>query len=227
MHSPRSYAGISGEDRRADRRQRLIESAHNLLADGGPAAITVTKVCKDAGLTPRYFYEHFGNREALIEAIVDLESDLMISVTLDAILSTDGDPKVRAEAGMRALLAALTADPRATRIARDKTHDEVVLRMRPALAARLTAALAEHAAIIWPDTVTHPQRVLLASSLAIGGALQLIDTWLQNETDLSRDDVARIAAEFAVSTGRAVLASGLPPANSDDSMPSNRLEIED
>lgn len=207
MHSPRSYAGISGEDRRADRRRRLIDAAHNLLADGGPAAITVTNVCKHAGLTPRYFYEHFPSRDALIAAIVDVESDLMISVTLDAILSAQGDPKMRAEAGMRALLAALTADPRATRIARDKSHDEVVLRMRPALAARLTAALAGHATIIWPEAVAHSQRVLLASSLAIGGALQLIDTWLQGETDLSQNDVAHIAAEFAVSTGRAVLSS--------------------
>jgi hypothetical protein len=100
----------------------------------------------------------------------------------------------------------MTADPRATRIARAESDDEIVLRMRPALAARLTASLSDNAAMIWPDAVAHSQRVTLASSLAIGGILQLIATWLQGDTDLSRDDVARIAGAFAVSTGRAVLS---------------------
>lgn len=38
----RVYGGVAEEDRRSDRRKRLIDSAYNLLAAGGPEAVTVT-----------------------------------------------------------------------------------------------------------------------------------------------------------------------------------------
>jgi AcrR family transcriptional regulator len=205
--TPRAYAGIAGDQRQADRRRRLIDAALDLLAEGGPAAITVTGVCRQAGLTARYFYEHFANRDALLEAIVDAEADLIIAVTLAATVAAEGGVQARGEAGVRALLDALDADPRAVRISRERRDDEVVLRMRAAITQRLTAAFVEHAALMWPDVAARPERVFLASSLTIGGVLALVTDWLDGDTDLSRDELIRVAAQFTVATGAVVLSA--------------------
>jgi AcrR family transcriptional regulator len=168
--------------------------------------MTVTGVCKRAGLTARYFYEHFPNREALLDAIVDAETEAVTRVTYAATLAATGGPQARGEAGIRALLDALEEDPRTITITRDRRQDEVVLRMRAAITARLSQTFAENAELMWPNAAAHPERILLASSLTIGGVLQLVVDWLDGRTDLSRDELIRIAAQFTVATGDAVLS---------------------
>lgn len=202
----RAYGGVDGDERRADRRRRLLEAAVDLMAEGGPATVTVTGTCKRAGLTARYFYEHFPNRDALVAAIVDAESEAIITVALAAVAAAGGGPQDRGEVAIGALLDAFTADPRAARITRERGNDEVVLRMRAAVTARLTAAFADNADLMWPGIHADRQRILLASSLTIGGVLQLIVTWLEGQTDLTREDVARIGAQFTIATGRTVLS---------------------
>jgi len=207
MATPRAYAGIAGDERQADRRRRLIEAAVDLLASGGPAAVTVTAVCKQARLTQRYFYEHFPNRDALLEAVVDAEADLIIEIARTATLAATGGPQARGEAGVRALVEALEADPRAVRISRERGNDEVVLRMRAAVTARLTEAFIENAALMWPNAGAHPERIALASSLTIGGVMQLIVDWLEGDSGMTREELVRIAAEFTLATGRVVLST--------------------
>ena len=59
------WAGIPAEDRRADRRVRLLDAAFELLGTEGWSATTVRAVCQAAQLNPRYFYESFdGPRRA-------------------------------------------------------------------------------------------------------------------------------------------------------------------
>jgi len=205
--TPRTYAGVAGDERQADRRRRLIDAALDLLASGGPAAITVTGVCKQAHLTARYFYEHFPNRDALLEAVVDAEADLIIAVARTATLAAEGGPQARGEAGVRALVEALESDPRAVRISRERGHDEVVLRMRAAVTARLTAAFVENAALMWPNATEHPERIALASSLTIGGVMALLVDWLDGGTGITRDELVRMAAEFTLATGEVVLSA--------------------
>lgn len=204
--TPRAYAGIDGSERQAERRRRLIDAGYDLLAEGGPAAMTVTGVCKQAGLTARYFYEHFANRDALLSAIVETEADMIIGVGLGAALAAGEDPLGRAEAAVRALLDALDADPRAVRVSRERSDDEVVLRMRAAIADRLTKSFAENATLIWPDAAAYPERVGLAASLTVGGVLQIITGWLDDASGLPRDELVRIAGRFAIATGDVVLS---------------------
>ncbi len=206
MATPRAYGGIAFDDRLAERRQRLVDAAYTLLAEGGPAAITVTGVCKEARLTARYFYEHFASRDVLLSALTEAEADRIITLGLTAALGAAPDPQARGEAAVRALLDALEKDHRATRISRERGGDEVVLRMRAEIAGRLTASFAEHAAIMWPQAIGYPERVTLASSLTVGGVLQIITDWLSSDGAVPRDELIRIAARFVIATGDAVLA---------------------
>src|SRR4029079_8561538 len=70
----RNYAGLSAEERREARRERLIEGAIRAYGELGYRNTTVKAVCEAAGLTERYFYESFANSEALLVAAFDTVS---------------------------------------------------------------------------------------------------------------------------------------------------------
>nr|WP_225952206.1 TetR/AcrR family transcriptional regulator [Mycobacterium sp. OAS707] len=59
------------QDRQVLRRDELISAGVDLL--GGPAgpALTVRAVCRAAGLTERYFYESFADRDDFVRAVYD------------------------------------------------------------------------------------------------------------------------------------------------------------
>jgi AcrR family transcriptional regulator len=61
----RRYSGQSFEDRISDRKSRLIEATLEVAARSGLEGTSVAAICGQAGLTARYFYESFPNREAI------------------------------------------------------------------------------------------------------------------------------------------------------------------
>ena len=65
------WSGVPLEDRQVLRRDELIAAGVQLLGgDGGPA-VTVRAVCREAGLTERYFYESFTERDEFVRAVYD------------------------------------------------------------------------------------------------------------------------------------------------------------
>lgn len=62
----RSYRGMTQEQRTAERRERFLEAGLNIFGNEGFHAATVRKICKEAGLTDRYFYESYNSMEALL-----------------------------------------------------------------------------------------------------------------------------------------------------------------
>src|ERR1700754_2671567 len=70
----RNYAGLSAQERRLARRERLIEGAIRAYGELGYRNTTVKAVCEAAGLTERYFYESFANSEALLVAAFETVS---------------------------------------------------------------------------------------------------------------------------------------------------------
>lgn len=65
-NSGRSYRGMTLEQRTAERRERFLEAGLNVFGNEGFHAATVRKICKEAGLTDRYFYESYSSMEALL-----------------------------------------------------------------------------------------------------------------------------------------------------------------
>ena len=64
----RRYRGSSTEERRAVRRQQLIDAAIQVYGEYGYRHSGVKQVCDAAGLTQRYFYESFGHSDELLIA---------------------------------------------------------------------------------------------------------------------------------------------------------------
>src|SRR5215510_13876568 len=56
-------------------RASIVAAAMRLLAKGGPEAVTMRRVAKDVGVTAMAIYHHFPDRDALLRALADVESD--------------------------------------------------------------------------------------------------------------------------------------------------------
>ncbi|MFI6171953.1 TetR/AcrR family transcriptional regulator [Nocardia sp. NPDC051052] len=67
----RTWGGRTTEERRAERRARLIDAALDGWIENGWAAVTMRGVCQRTALNDRYFYEHFADRDDLLGATWD------------------------------------------------------------------------------------------------------------------------------------------------------------
>lgn len=112
----RSYAGLPPEERVARRRQQFIEAGRQLFGTVGYRKTTVRLLCKEAGLTDRYFYESFPSIEALLVAVYEGLIDELERAILTAFLS---DPEADLEARIRSGVDALfqvAEDPLLSRV---------------------------------------------------------------------------------------------------------------
>jgi AcrR family transcriptional regulator len=196
---------MAASDRLADRRRRLLDAALDLLADGGAAAVTVTGVCKGAGLTARYFYEHFENREALLEALLAEEAEAAIASILEATTSAPPDPRARAVAGVTAVLDAFDSDPRRAALGHGASDDDLLVLTRVKVAGRMADEFAAHVALVLPGADRDP-RTALAAPVIINGVLQIVLGWLNGQTSLTREQVIELSVDYTFATAGVLLA---------------------
>lgn len=65
------WSGVPLENRQALRRDELIAAGVARLGSAQGPALTVRGVCQSAGLTERYFYESFTDRDEFVRAVYD------------------------------------------------------------------------------------------------------------------------------------------------------------
>src|SRR5882762_4628969 len=111
LHRP--YGGVSAEDRRAGRRQRLLDAGLELFGTQGIAATTIADVCEEAGLTKRYFYESFATIDDLAGAVFGDVTDRLVEQVEPAVAAGEGiDPRP----ALTVYLGAVLGDPRLARL---------------------------------------------------------------------------------------------------------------
>lgn len=65
----RQYGGVDAEVRRKDRREKFIAAGLEEFGTKGYVKSTIKGICQLAGLTERYFYESFQNKEDLLVVV--------------------------------------------------------------------------------------------------------------------------------------------------------------
>ncbi|MFC8525968.1 TetR/AcrR family transcriptional regulator [Nocardia sp. NPDC057227] len=187
----RSYAGVSAAERRSGRRVALLREGRRIWGESGHAAVTVRGVCKAAGLTDRYFYEHFASREELLVAIADEVRDLLLGTLIQVGLTSPGSPEQRLRAALHALLEVIATDPHVHHIAAGELSP-LLLERRRALLATMAAIVVEYAPAqlgIAPD----PPSLARAALFVAGGLSQLVEAWLDGTLELSTGELAEHA----------------------------------
>lgn len=112
----RRYGGKSIEERRAERREKLLDAGLELFGTAGYGSTTIEMLCAATRLNPRYFYEAFQTREALLEAVYDRHVGRVLAEVRAAISSAPADPRERLETGLRAFVSGVLADQREARV---------------------------------------------------------------------------------------------------------------
>ncbi|MGH6872554.1 MAG: TetR/AcrR family transcriptional regulator [Rhizomicrobium sp.] len=107
----RRYSGQSFADRQADRRTRLVRGALHVAGRLGLEGASVAAICAQAGLTARYFYESFPNREAIfVEAYRAAQEEAL------ARMAEARDRKDPARGALRGFFTALQSNPGLARV---------------------------------------------------------------------------------------------------------------
>ena len=122
--------------RAAERRVQLVRAGYALLGGEGAAATTMRAVCREAGLSLRYFYENFADREALLIEIYDQTAHGLVDAVTTRLADAPDDETARARAAFDAAAQYFADDPRRGRDdprRRDPEHrlDRLVHRSRP------------------------------------------------------------------------------------------------
>ncbi|MFI9509017.1 TetR/AcrR family transcriptional regulator [Nocardia sp. NPDC052566] len=198
----RSYGGVSAEDRRAERRTRLLTVGRRLWGETGLSAVTVRGVCKAAGLTDRYFYEHFANRDELLVAIVDELSDQLLAAMVQAGLNAEGAAADKLRAGLHAFLELAAGDPHVHRIvASDPAGVPELVHRRREILGRIADLVVQYA----PDALgaqPDPDQLRRAALFITGGVNQLIEGWLDGTVELTVDELATETARLSIAALR-------------------------
>jgi AcrR family transcriptional regulator len=195
----RAYRGVSADDRRADRRARLIEAGLDVIGSEGLANMTMTAVCARAGLTERYFYESFRNLDELLVALFDKFAGEAADAILHALDGAPPDLFERCRAAAGALIAVLTEDPRKARTFAEAIGSEALRARRDRTVRGYAAVLAGQIRELAPVPDSHPQpRLELVTTMLVGGLAEAVASWLNGAIDISRDQLVEDAARVAV-----------------------------
>jgi AcrR family transcriptional regulator len=209
----RRYGGKTAEERRAERRTRLLDAGLELFGTVGYAATTIEMLCAATHLNPRYFYEEFETRESLLAAVYDRHVQAVMGAVAEALESAPPDPRARLDAGLRAFVDGALADERAARI----NYFEMVGvsraledRRRDVLRAYADTIADQVAAVATPDQLGRLDRRLAAVAL-VGATDGLIIDWLSDPERGDSDTIITTLLEiFAPLTTTNVGASLQP-----------------
>ncbi|MBB4855345.1 AcrR family transcriptional regulator [Mycobacteroides chelonae] len=203
------WGGRTAAERRAERRERLVNAAQEIWIEQGWAAVTMRGVCARTSLNDRYFYKDFADREDLLAAVWDGVRDELIA-QISAIAAED--PERPALDTLRKTITLVvervSADPGWADIIFVRHVGSGVLEQRRIdLLHQATAVLIAAAD---PYLVRNVDRTgfRVDTLVGIGGFSELVNAWRSGLLDVSADDVI----EHSTRIGATLAASYLNPA---------------
>jgi AcrR family transcriptional regulator len=184
------FKGVSAEDRRIDRRERLVGAAFEIAGTEGADALGVGRVCQAAGLTKRYFYESFASLAELQSAVVD-HAIAAMSERVDPFRPTrPGGPP---QAWIEAFVGALVDDQRLARVLLAETHGGALSAFRHQIINVAIAGMAPPGSDPQADL-----RARLVAFAQIGTLSELCLAWHQGQLAMERMALVDALADLFV-----------------------------
>ena len=205
MPSPiRPYRGVSADERRAARRAALLDAALDLLGGepGEPTGpVTMTAVCERAGLTERYFYESFKDRDALLLELLDTIAVEVMDASLAALDAEERTAEERARGAIQAMVDVLAGDPRKGRAALVGSVSAPVLRARrQELLSGFERLVTERTRALYGDRAWAAPDDRIESLLFVGGLAELLSAWLTGTLVATPEEVVDAATRHYLAT---------------------------
>jgi len=200
----RAYRGMSPEQRLRERRQRLIDAGMRVFGTAGYRNAKVRTICREAGLTERYFYESFNGRAELFSAVYEHVAARIRDQVTEALRTTPGDVHELADAGLRAFFGILQQQPAMARVFLVEyigAGDEMNERARQAAADFSNVVRALIQDTYNTDQLLDLDPTLLTSGL-IGSTAYIGMQWVLAGYDKPLDEVVRNAMAFYMALDR-------------------------
>ncbi|WP_227998644.1 TetR/AcrR family transcriptional regulator [Nocardia australiensis] len=202
MAAQRTYGGISAQQRRAQRRTALLDAALEIIGTDGLAKLTVAGLCARAGLNERYYYESFDSREAVLAALVDGIAEELAGTIVAALHAAPQDPHAKAHAAVTAGIHLLTDDPRKAHVALIAGMATPELRARVNQTVRAFARMVAAEGIDFYGIADPPDPAIdFRATYLVGGLVQTLTAWLQNDLPLTRDELIEHTVDVFVLLG--------------------------
>ena len=208
----RLYQGTSTEARIEERRQRLLQTAFDAMADNSWRSMSINQICRDAGLTKRYFYESFDSLDELADNVTAQLSGKVIELAFSA--AAEGTQQrlpnlERARKVMKQVLGYLTDDPRRARVLFGEAADNPVARAnRRNVISALASAVNQYGHQHYQAGNKTDPIATLTSSMLVGGTIEAILLWLEGGMDMGREQFIDDVAEMWMINGDAAAAIG-------------------
>ncbi|MCX2947160.1 TetR/AcrR family transcriptional regulator [Lentzea sp. NEAU-D7] len=206
----RAYGGISPEQRKAERRAKLLQAGLELFTSTGFAATKITELCTEAGVSTRNFYEEFASKEDLLRDLHDLINATAFAQVRTALadLETD-DVRFRVTTLLDVFVRSVTADPRAPRL----NYVEAVgvnaeIEQQHVRWVSTWAEFIESEALRAAAAGVAPQRSYRLTAIALVGAITgLLREWQAHRPPLAVDEIAEEIRELVLA---AILRADVP-----------------
>ncbi len=201
------YGGRSAEQRRSERRHKLITAAMEIWQEQGWAAVTMRGVCARAGLIDRYFYESFADRDVILTAVWDQVRDDTLALLLDSIADKrEQPPLVQLRIAIAAFVHNMADNPGQAQIFfGDHAGSPVLQQRREDILHRATDILTAMARpYLVPDVDENTFRMTVL--MGIGGFIELITAWHAGIIDADADRVIEHAADIGETLGARFLS---------------------
>ena len=113
----RAYGGRLPDERRAERRQRLLDAGLEVFGTVGFEEASIALLCATARVGTRAFYDEFDSREELLREVATAVLLDALAELQAALASAPPTLDDRVRAGLTGYVGHLTADPRRARVA--------------------------------------------------------------------------------------------------------------
>lgn len=180
------WSGVPLQDRQTLRRGELIAAGVTLLGGAAGPALTVRAVCREAGLTERYFYESFTDRDEFVRAVYDD----VCSTAMKALMSSQ-TPRDAVEA----FVALMVDDPSRGRVLLLAPEREPVLTKSGAEWMPSFIALLQHKL----TEITDPAMQAMVATGLIGALTALFTAYLNGRLAATREQFVDYCTDMLLS----------------------------
>ena len=198
----RPYGGLSASDRIAQRRERFLDAGLELYGTRGFAATGVKDICREAGLTDRYYYEAFGDAQELLVAVFDRETERLFELVAARVAAAPAQPEAQVRAAIDGFVRELARDARTARIVFAE-----VSAAGPGVERHMRSRMRQFASLVTATARPHlpkgiPDRLIELGALSLVGAIErLMIEWQAGELDVTIDELVEFLVQFFLNAG--------------------------
>jgi AcrR family transcriptional regulator len=181
---------LSVIERRALRRERLLDAGLELFGTQGYAGTSIRAISAAASLNTRYFYESFSSREDLLYHVYQRVVHEVVTSVIEATAGA-GTIEEQARAGLRASWSALTEDRRRARVIVLEVVgvSERLERVRRENRHAMADILVRNALTIAGAGVKLSMDPVLTGRALIGASMEVLVDWIHGDIDIPTAEI--------------------------------------